>query len=680
MFSFFKKRKQKILQKYQIMQKLSTFALCLLFFVFLHAQTTQPEKLKAWEEYQTLDLAVDAINYYRPHSVAMEQPPLDEALAPFYHGVASGDPLADRVIIWTRVTPQDGEEEIEVSWEIATDPELINVVQVGAFVTNGARDFTVKVDVTGLQAGTTYYYGFSALGANSLTGRTKTATIGQKDRMRFAVVSCSNYQSGYFNAYARLAEKHDLEAILHLGDYIYEYGNNAGDTIGRMVEPTTEVINLQDYRARHSHHKLDQDLRKVHQQHPFICIWDDHETANNSWTDGAANHQASEGDWADRKAMGTQAYFEWMPIRDSAMPGASPKIYRSISYGDLVEVIMLDTRLEGRQEQASSATDPILMDPERTILGEEQYNWLLETLSNSTAKWKIIGNQVVFAPLNTAGLIDNLDGWDGYPAERNKVLGFIDSLDIDNVVITTGDIHIGIAADVTIDPNGDYDPETGEGSVAVEMVTPSVSTFNLDDVPLPLPIELDLIPAFALGLNPHGRFVNLVDHGYYIIDAATNQLQGDWYWVETVKTPTDIETQMQSWYTVDGGNHLQVATAAAPPIPDAPLPAPADPPGTMTGIDEVNGAATSGLVILSGYPNPMKDKHRIDYAVSKTMDLQVGVYDVSGKKVKELLKSKQQVGLYSLTFTADGLAGGVYFVRFLVGDGSEVVRKVVVAE
>ena len=661
------------------MQKNYLFMVGLFFLqsLLLSAQTqsTEPSKIPTWEAVYEANTSADLVNYYRPHSIAMEQPPLDEALAPFYHGVASGDPLADRVIIWTRVTPQDGEEEIAVEWTIATDPALVDEVQSGEVMTDIARDFTVKVDVTGLQAGTTYYYGFTAMGVHSLTGRTKTASVGQSDRMRFAVVSCSNYQSGYYNAYARLSEKHDLEAILHLGDYIYEYGNNSADTIDRMVEPTHEIINLQDYRARHSHHKLDPDLRSVHQQHPFICIWDDHETANNSWKDGAANHQSDEGDWNDRKMMATQAYFEWMPIRDQSMPGGPPRIYRSVPYGDLVEVIMLDTRLEGRQQQASSTTDPILMDPNRTILGEEQYNWLVDRLTNSTAQWKIIGNQVVFAPLNTAGLIDNLDGWDGYPAERNKLIGIIDSLEVDNVAIVTGDIHIGIAADVAEDPAGAYDPATGEGSVAVELVTPSVSTFNLDDVGIPLPIDLDLLPAFALTLNPHGRFVNFVDHGYFIMDVSTDQLQADWYWVETVKAPTEVETQLQSWYTEDGDNHLQMAAEAALPIPGAPLPAPPDPPMSV-GLEDL-AVQSTGLVILSAYPNPVVDKLRIDYAVNQVGDIQANLYNLQGQLVKELLDAKHQVGLYSLILAADDLANGVYFVRFMV-DGREVVQRIVV--
>ncbi|MCL4158545.1 UNVERIFIED_CONTAM: hypothetical protein GTU68_049731, partial [Idotea baltica] len=290
----------------------------------------------------------------------------------------------------------------ELSWRMATDPQLENVIQTGTTETNTAQDFTVKVDVEGLAAGTTYYYGFTYNDKHSLTGRTKTSPgANEVDQLKFGVVSCSNYQAGYFNAYHRLADRNDLDAIIHLGDYIYEYADGAYGNEGlfteRKLEPTKEIVSLEEYRTRYSTYRLDTNLIRAHQQFPFITVWDDHETANNSYKDGAQNHtEGAEGSWVDRKAAAKQAYFEWIPIRDRE----SKQVFRSIKYGNLVDLIMLDTRLEGREQQLEDVTSDAINDTTRTILGTTQKQWLLDNLSNSTAKWKVIGQQVVFSAFN----------------------------------------------------------------------------------------------------------------------------------------------------------------------------------------------------------------------------------------------------------------------------------------
>ncbi|MBX2961178.1 MAG: alkaline phosphatase D family protein [Cyclobacteriaceae bacterium] len=276
---------------------------------------------------------------------------VDPTLKPFYHGVASGDPLHDRVIIWTRVTPEDSLPTIDVDWEVSTDQNFTSIKTKGKVTTSPARDYTVKVDVTGLSSDQTYYYRFKALGTTSMAGRTKTSPIDMKDSLKFAVVSCSNWEFGYFNAYARIAEK-ELDAVLHLGDYIYEYGTGKyGDTtIGRINMPLHEIISLQDYRTRHSQYRLDEGLRQVSLMHPFIAIWDDHEVANDTYAEGAQNHQPEEGDFNERKQAAKQAYYEWIPIREGE------KHYRTFSYGKLADIIMLDERLAGRTKQAEGKT------------------------------------------------------------------------------------------------------------------------------------------------------------------------------------------------------------------------------------------------------------------------------------------------------------------------------------
>ncbi|NDB35426.1 MAG: hypothetical protein EB023_08795 [Flavobacteriia bacterium] len=292
-----------------------------------------------------------------------------ECIAPFYHGVASGDPLSDRVIIWTRITPADFGLTLSGTYQVATDDQFTNVVANGNFTTDSTKDFTVKIDVTGLSPNTFYYYEFEHNGAYSLVGRTKTLPVGNVDNLRLAAVSCASLEDGYFNAYEAIANRNDVDAVLMLGDYIYEYesqGFSPNSNIDRNCQPATEITALNDYRLRYNSYRMDYALRKLHQNFPWICIWDDHETANNSYTNGAENHQANEGPWAQRMSAGKQAYFEWIPIRPKA-PG-NQEIFRTFELGNLAKIIMLDTRLEGRELQIG-ANDPGFNDTTRTILG-----------------------------------------------------------------------------------------------------------------------------------------------------------------------------------------------------------------------------------------------------------------------------------------------------------------------
>ena len=296
----------------------------------------------------------------------------DPALAPFLHGVASGDPLADRVVLWTRVTPDRPPASIPVRFVVARDPELRDVVATGAAQATAERDHTVKVDVGGLSPRTTYYYAFVALGRRSAVGRTLTApAAGQPvDRLRFAVATCAKYDVGFFNAYARIAEA-DVDAVLHCGDYLYESKTDSDVLPGREPTPETEIVTLEEYRARHAQYKTDPDLQRMHQQHPMVATWDDHESSNDSWVDGASSHDPErEGPWPVRKAVAQRVYDEWMPIR-LPVPGDPTRIYRSSAYGDLADLVVLDTRLEGRSQQLQGLdgdqviTDPAVRDPAR---------------------------------------------------------------------------------------------------------------------------------------------------------------------------------------------------------------------------------------------------------------------------------------------------------------------------
>ncbi|CAH1001263.1 hypothetical protein LEM8419_02162 [Neolewinella maritima] len=629
-----------------------------------------------------------------------EQLVVQDDLYPFYHGVASGDPLEDRVIIWTRITPDSlNGAAVTVDWIVATDPKLTTVVGQGTLTTDASRDYTVKVDVTGLQGGTTYYYGFTALERNSLTGRTKTTPGGTTEHLRFGVVSCSNFQSGYFNAYGRLAERNDLDAVVHLGDYIYEYANfavgvgNPAVWDDRVMEPAGEVIDLFDYRARFSTYHLDMDLMALHQQHPMIAVWDDHEFANNSYTGGATNHQEGEGPWEDRKAASKQAYFEWMPIRDTPQE----TVYRSLSYGTLADLIMLDTRIVGRDEQAPLTSDPDLYSPDRTMLGTTQKAWFKDRLSASTAKWKLIGNQVIFSEFNigwAGALIGEsferaestfLDIWDGYPRERTELIDFIKAEEIGNVVILTGDFHTSMAYEVTDAPVAlsfreeddlgtvpiyaptPYDPATGAGAVAVEFVSPSIASANFDETTsLPIALALQgqlntpIRPRADLNLgnpNPHMKYVDLTSHGYYILDVLEDRVQADYFYTPVLERSLS-ETFGQGLSSPAGGHHLtiQAAPASGKTVQDAP--APADPPGLISAV-----SAPSDLTVLALSPNPTAGRLNLQYAVKQAGEVRISVIDAGGREVQELQRGRQPVGLYSLRADLRELAAGAYLLR-----------------
>lgn len=471
----------------------------------------------------------------------------------FRHGVASGDPLVDRVMLWTRVTVPG--LSTNVRWVVARDPKLARVASRGELPTGAARDFTVKVDVDGLEPGTTYYYRFEAGGAQSPVGRTRTLPTRSASRVRLGVVSCSNYPFGYFNAYAALASRADLDAILHLGDYIYEYANGGfgdGTATGRLPQPSSEIIALADYRARHAQYKADPDSQAAHRQHPFIVVWDDHESANDASSVGAPNHNASQGSWATRLAAAYKAYLEWMPIRESADPAIH--LYRSFRFGDLADLVMLDTR--GLRDQQARGNDAkMLADPSRSLLGATQEAWFFAQLRESQragSRWRLIGQQILFTPLSIPGLpVANPDVWDGYYPARNRVFDMLAADKITNVAVLTGDIHSSWAIDVAPNPWTGYNPTTGAGSVAVELVTPAISSPPFFASP-----ELRQRAAQLRPLARHLKFLEGEHNGYTLLDVTRERVQAEWYHVETVAQRTDKESKVASFVCENGSSRL----------------------------------------------------------------------------------------------------------------------------
>ena len=564
----------------------------------------------------------------------------DPGLAPFLHGVASGDPLADRVIIWTRIDPEGGTTAIPVRWIVFTDladPEG-SVVASGTEDARPDRDWTVKVDVAGLAPYTTYFYEFAAPdGRRSLIGRTRTAPDSMVDALRFGVVGCANYPEGWFNAYAALALRQDLDAILHTGDYQYEYASSNGERpVGDF-----ETVTLDQYRARTKAYRLDADLRRLHQLFPMIATWDDHESANNSHYSGAGNHTPGEaGDWFERKNVSAQAYDEYLPFRkpdQSDGPFGEPRtfddglrIYRVVPYGPLARIIVLDTRIEGRDPEAPTpAIGPEPEDPERTILGETQRQWFFDQLAGAKADgvgWKVVLQQVMVQQWNAVGVTDlgvqdelpgdirvvgdglsaNGDAWDGYTAERDRFLDHLADNDIDDVVVLTGDVHMAFAADLAKDPYnpvpaaGGYDPLTGEGSLAVEFVNQSVTSSGLGEIASP---EIaDVVAAGSRTVNPHQKHTEFKSHGFFVLTLTGEAAQADWYNVATIAERDAAHAHDAAWKTLKGTNHLVPATEAGrgaeSPAPSAVLDAAAPAPGQ----DAEGGSATGAPQAVSELP------------------------------------------------------------------------------
>lgn len=423
----------------------------------------------------------------------------------FRHGVASGDPDASSVVLWTRLSPEalaGAADRLTARWQAARDRDFAEIVAEGEAMTGPSRDWTVKAVAGGLEPGGTYFYRFEAAGAFSPTGRAKTLPSGRLDSARFAVVSCSNYPFGFFNVYDQIARRDDLDAVLHLGDYIYEYGRDgyggaSGEALGRPHEPAHETLTLDDYRRRHAQYKADASSRAMHGAHPLIAIWDDHETANDSWKGGAQNHDPeTEGDWDERKRAALQAYYEWMPVRDPEPGRPREALFRSFSYGDLLTVAALETRLMARSkpfeysdivptltspEAIARFRDEILWDASREMLGAAQLDFLDATFRKSVAAgqpWRLVANQIImaeviapdlnphvdeadiaalerewdqaraFVAFSALGLPVNLDAWDGYPAARQRFYETAQAAGVDGLIVVTGDTHTWWANDL----------------------------------------------------------------------------------------------------------------------------------------------------------------------------------------------------------------------------------------
>ena len=541
----------------------------------------------------------------------------------FEYGVASGDPLQDRVILWTRLTPSDSSARLQVTWEIALDQQFKQIIKTDKVTTTATYDFTVKVDATGLKPDQSYFYRFIFGDKVSPVGQTKTLPS-RATKVSFAVCSCSYYPMGYFHVYREMA-KQNVDVVIHLGDYIYEYGADgyATDEAVRKLEAdnNTEIIKLDDYRKRYALYRKDKDLQALHHRHPFIVIWDDHELANDAWREGAENHTEetanakNEGKFSERKLAALQAYFEWMPIRP--VDDQHTKIYRQFDFGSLVQLTMLDTRIIARDEQLDYANymtatgldiakfQADLTNPARTLMGYTQRDWLLGRLQQSTATWNVLGQQILMTKmLVPAELLFALaEITSGNPSDETleKMNAQITELITLKIRLQKGDPTLTAQEKARVLTVAPYNLDAWDGYfaereilygtlaqlkkkvvvlagdthnawssnlyskdgafVGVELATSSVSSPGLEKY---LNIPLAQLQQFEFAFNTlidELNYCNLNQRGYLMVQFNETQVQSQWIYLDSIKKPVYAIDQSRGYQLSLDKNLLPMKTA-----------------------------------------------------------------------------------------------------------------------
>lgn len=551
----------------------------------------------------------------------------DEAHAPFLQGVASGDPLTDRVMIWTRITPADTTQvSATVNWEVALTSTFEDLVNSGTIETDTSRDLTVKIDVDGLEAYTTYYYRFEdGAGNYSVVGRTKTAPTGPVNKLKFAVASCSSVFSGFFNAYARIAERDDLDLMIHLGDYIYDFIDE--DERVRVPEPEPiDPETTEEWRDMHQYYALDPDFRAARQMHPWFILWDNHDVQRNM------------------PEPGVQAFLEWTPTR-SPIEEEPTKVYRKLSYGDLVDVFLMDILLFREQDT--------LANGDFSILGNEQYEWLTTNLASSTATWKVVGGQKMFglwsaltvpadAPIGTDGDVFDSNAWDGFQESRKELLAFLQENEIDNTIFLSGDAHISMTMDLPLDPLDEtlYDGGSGEGSIAVEFLPASISRGNLDEIE-GVDAELIALASFISGLgNPHHQYTEFTKHGYGLLTIEAEKTFAQ-IWYSDILEQTDTEAL---------GGQLEIEVGAN---------------RWKRGATGLQTNLPAGYSISKLYPNPTSGQLSFNFTSPKTERITLNIYNSQLKRIGNFSPfdsiADQEI---NQEFSVEGFAPGLYWVVF----------------
>jgi len=503
----------------------------------------------------------------------------------FNHGVASGDPLEDRVILWTRVTPQQA-GPVEVILEVSENKNFSKVAYSKKLNTSSLSDYTIKYDFLAKQycnSDNGFFYRFRAGNSVSETGRSKTFSKNIKSA-KIAIFSCSNFPAGYFNAYQAAAEKNDLDLWLHLGDYLYEYpmggyATENAEKLGRAPIPIHEMITLSDYRQRHAQYKLDQGSIALHKHAPLIAVWDDHEFSNDAWKRGAENHSedGSEGDFYARRSAAIKAYYEWMPIREQQN---KRRIFRDFKIGKLMHLIMLDTRQFGRDKQiqpkdylsksgfyqAKFYND--LNSEYRELLGAEQFSWIEDKILNWNAAWTIFGQQVLMTKLKFPdisktlkaeeipdflkpylkllglGIPSNLDAWDGYPAARNKLYKLMKNAK-KKFISLAGDTHNSWVSEL--------ENQSGE-KVGIELGAPSVTSPGITDV---LNLDENNFVDSIVKLNKELQWMNPSNRGYLFLDCTDSKIIASFNFIKELENINSEIISSQSFLIHREGFELE---------------------------------------------------------------------------------------------------------------------------
>ncbi|KAL4879874.1 PhoD-like phosphatase-domain-containing protein [Aspergillus karnatakaensis] len=549
-----------------------------------------------------INLGIDVSAIQRRSLSKRDETPFDPSELTFTHSVASGDPYADSVILWTRIAPSpeasdsnttvtgdvplyDHDNEkyakasahpICVEYRVFSDKQAKKVVDEGRAFTSSDVDYTIKVEATGLKPFTNYWYRFNVCGSENVSplGRTKTSPAKKQktEEVKIAVHSCSNYPNGYFNAYGNVARKDNVDFVVHLGDYIYEYENGVPGVDERAVVPQREIFSLYDYRMRLGQYRTDEDLVASHQNFPWITVWDDHEIANNGYRDGYSGLRNTEESFNNygpqisvdqRKMNAVRAYFEWMPIRQVDMDDGL-RIWRNFQMGDLFDLIMIDTRNYDRSiTDISDNKDYIVQihdDAGRSIMGPRQEAWFYRQLSESKergAKWRVIGNQLVFAHVQQANedgsLSFSTDSWTAYRANQNRTLKHMYENEIVNNINIAGDTHVNWVSDMIWEGRKEYNNETGAGAVGVEFAGTAVSSSGFSTSSL----EAAERTANTYSVNPELKWVEGYYRGYFELHLRQDEAEARYFGCPTVSTRNSWEVPLANWTVRHSESHLQ---------------------------------------------------------------------------------------------------------------------------
>ncbi len=504
------------------------------------------------------------------------------AMKGFTHNVASGEPGPDSVLLWTRYVPVTG-DAVKLRVEVSETTDFVKIIAGGQMVTGPWRDHIAKITVDGLLPGRYYFYRFIAPdGSFSPVGRTKTLPVGNVSKFNIAIFSCSNFGFGMFNAYGHAAARKDIDLVLHMGDYIYEYGRGGYDLKGSnratQLEPETEVFSLADYRLRYACYRSDPDLQALHQNYPVIPNTDDHEGANDSWEGGAQNHQANEGDWSIRRNAAMQVWREWMPV------GETP--WKSYDFGSLGSYLRTDSRMVARSKPGdfkeillSGDTDRALanyrdgawMDPASTMFGTEQESWIAHRLKASVKsgqKWQVVGSgtvmgkahippeatswlapdadprAVVYTKIGVAagkaGLPNNLDNWGGYPMARARFLKAAQSAAA-NLIVVSGDSHNAWANDLIEDKR----------AAGVEFGGHSVSSPGFESA---AKIDPKQVAKALVGASSELKWADTANRGYMVLSLSPAKAVNEYVFMDTVATRS-LSTKPSQRISVKAGRN-----------------------------------------------------------------------------------------------------------------------------